>query len=144
MAVCWQKIVFFSQVKLALLRDNCRLWCKSFTGDDNGDDGGGDNKKYRWRNWLEFFCHIFLFFLVTRCPFKAASKLVLYNKTNLFNRKAHSALVEDEDLILPLKWEPGEDLMGKILLSHPKIIDLVVHFLVDSVTYYSYKDMIYV
>ncbi|KAG1244775.1 hypothetical protein G6F68_015312 [Rhizopus microsporus] len=25
-------------------------------------------------------------------------------------RESHSALVEDEDLILPLKWKPGEDL----------------------------------
>ncbi|KAG1050492.1 hypothetical protein G6F43_007238 [Rhizopus delemar] len=52
-------------------------------------------------------------------------------------QSSHSALVEDEDLILPLKWEPGEDLMGKILLSHPKIIDLVVHSLVDSMQAYT-------
>lgn len=52
-------------------------------------------------------------------------------------------LVED-DLILPLKWEPGEDLMSKVVLSHPKVIDLAVHSLVGNVSFYSYKDMIYV
>ncbi|CAO0793162.1 unnamed protein product [Mucor circinelloides] len=43
---------------------------------------------------------------------------------NLKNKK--------EDLILPLKWKPGEDCMSKLLLSDPKIINLVVQSLVDT------------
>ncbi|CAO0793163.1 unnamed protein product [Mucor circinelloides] len=41
-------------------------------------------------------------------------------------------LKDKEDLILPLKWKPGEDCMSKLLLSDPKIINLVVHSLVDA------------
>ncbi|KAI8056512.1 uncharacterized protein B0P05DRAFT_517661 [Gilbertella persicaria] len=41
-------------------------------------------------------------------------------------------LKDKEDLILPLKWKPGEDRISKLLLGDPKIINLVVHSLVDA------------
>ncbi|CAO3689024.1 hypothetical protein CU097_003409 [Rhizopus azygosporus] len=38
----------------------------------------------------------------------------------------------EESLNLPLKWKSGADLMSKMLSSHPKIINMIVHSLVGN------------
>lgn len=57
--------------------------------------------------------------------------------------QAQSNLAQDaEDFNLPLKWKLGTDLMSKLLLSDPKIINLVVRSLVGSVFCYLYKNAV--
>lgn len=55
-------------------------------------------------------------------------------------------MIEDgEGFNLPLKWKPGADLMSKMLLSDPKIMNLIVHSLIGiaSITFIACLKMLY-